>query len=178
MLYDDVAFLPEWPGVPVADEEGRIIAEALGAKRSILLAHHGILTTGRDIVEATYLAVAMAALLLAVGGKGEREPLLDQALALIVEVTGASTAYHLTRRGVRNVVLVIAVCDVAHKTSASNDPTACTGRCPTPHWPTPTRRSRPPSPTSPPSPPSPPESSGSPPSFTGDDHDRRHSQLP
>ncbi len=59
MLYGDVAFLPEWPGVPVADEEGRIISEALGAKRSILLAHHGILTTGRDIAEATYLAVAM-----------------------------------------------------------------------------------------------------------------------
>jgi len=59
MLYDDVAFLPEWPGVPVADEEGRIISEALGAKRSILLAHHGILTTGRDIAEATYLAASM-----------------------------------------------------------------------------------------------------------------------
>jgi L-fuculose-phosphate aldolase len=59
MLYEDVAFLPEWPGVPVADEEGRIISEALGTKRSILLAHHGILTTGRDIVEATYLAMAM-----------------------------------------------------------------------------------------------------------------------
>lgn len=59
MLYDDVAFLPEWPGVPVADEEGRIISAALGDKRSILLAHHGILTTGRDIVEATYLAIAM-----------------------------------------------------------------------------------------------------------------------
>jgi len=59
MLYDDVAFLPEWPGVPVADEEGRIISVALGVKRSILLAHHGILTTGRDIAEATYLAQAM-----------------------------------------------------------------------------------------------------------------------
>ena len=59
MLYDDVAFLPEWPGVPVADEEGRIISAALGDKRSILLAHHGILATGRDIAEATYLALAM-----------------------------------------------------------------------------------------------------------------------
>lgn len=59
MLYDDVAFLPEWPGVPVADEEGRIISAALGGKRSILLAHHGILATGQEIVEATYLAVAM-----------------------------------------------------------------------------------------------------------------------
>ena len=59
MLYDDVAFLPEWPGVPVADEEGRIISAALGSKRSILLAHHGLLTTGAGIVEATYLAIAM-----------------------------------------------------------------------------------------------------------------------
>jgi len=58
-LYEDCAFLPEWPGVPVADEEGRIIAGALGGKRSILLAHHGILTVGRDIAEATYLAMAM-----------------------------------------------------------------------------------------------------------------------
>lgn len=59
MLYDDVAFLPEWPGVPVADEEGRIISAALGDKRSILLAHHGLLATGADIVEAAYLAIAM-----------------------------------------------------------------------------------------------------------------------
>jgi L-fuculose-phosphate aldolase len=59
MLYDDVAFLPEWPGVPVADEEGRIISTALGAKHAILLAHHGILAVGHDIGEATYRAVAM-----------------------------------------------------------------------------------------------------------------------
>jgi L-fuculose-phosphate aldolase len=59
MLYDDVAHLPDWPGVPVADEEGRIISDALGTKRAILLAHHGILTIGGDIIEATYLAVAM-----------------------------------------------------------------------------------------------------------------------
>ena len=58
-LYEDCAFLPEWPGVPVADEEGRIISAALGGKRSILLAHHGILTVGRNIAEATYLAMAM-----------------------------------------------------------------------------------------------------------------------
>ncbi|MEQ8696475.1 MAG: aldolase [Bauldia litoralis] len=56
MLYDDCAWLPEWPGVPIADEEGRLISEALGSKRSILLAHHGLLTTGASIEEATYLA--------------------------------------------------------------------------------------------------------------------------
>jgi L-fuculose-phosphate aldolase len=58
-LYEDCAYLPEWPGVPVADEEGRLISAALGDKRCILLAHHGILATGRNIVEATYLAVSM-----------------------------------------------------------------------------------------------------------------------
>ena len=41
MFYEDVAFLPEWPGVPIGDEEGEIITRAIGSKRAILLAHHG-----------------------------------------------------------------------------------------------------------------------------------------
>ena len=57
VFYDDCAYLAEWPGVPVADEEGRIISEALGAKRSILLSNHGYLTAGESLEEATYLAV-------------------------------------------------------------------------------------------------------------------------
>ena len=56
VFYDDCAWLPEWPGVPVADEEGRIISEALGDKSAILLAHHGLLTVGKSVEEATYLA--------------------------------------------------------------------------------------------------------------------------
>lgn len=59
MLYDDCAWLPEWPGVPIADEEGRIIAEALGGKRAILLANHGLLTAAAGVEEATYLAYFM-----------------------------------------------------------------------------------------------------------------------
>jgi L-fuculose-phosphate aldolase len=51
------AHLPEWPGVPVADDEGRIISEALGKAKTILLANHGLLTAGNSIEEATYLAV-------------------------------------------------------------------------------------------------------------------------
>ena len=51
------AHLPEWPGVPVADDEGRIISGALGAAKAILLSNHGLLTTGISIEEATYLAV-------------------------------------------------------------------------------------------------------------------------
>jgi L-fuculose-phosphate aldolase len=43
--------------VPVANEEGRVISEALGDKRAILLANHGLLTVGQSLEEATYLAI-------------------------------------------------------------------------------------------------------------------------
>lgn len=51
------AHLPEWPGVPVADDEGRIISAALGDAKTILLANHGLLAAGASVEEATYLAV-------------------------------------------------------------------------------------------------------------------------
>ena len=51
------AHLPDWPGVPVADDEGRIISGALGSAKTILLANHGLLTAGASVEEATYLAV-------------------------------------------------------------------------------------------------------------------------
>lgn len=59
MFYEDCAFLAEWPGVPDSDDEGRLIADALGGKRSILLASHGLLAAGASIEEACYLAVMM-----------------------------------------------------------------------------------------------------------------------
>jgi L-fuculose-phosphate aldolase len=58
-LFDDVAFLADWPGLPTADREGELIAEALGAKHALLLAHHGLLTAGRSVQEAALLAVFM-----------------------------------------------------------------------------------------------------------------------
>jgi len=57
MLWDDCAYLAEWPGVPIGDEEGRIIHEALGDKRSILLAHHGQLCACSSMEEATVMSV-------------------------------------------------------------------------------------------------------------------------
>jgi L-fuculose-phosphate aldolase len=51
------AHLAEWPGVPVADDEGRIISAALGDAKTILLANHGLLATGTSVEEAAYLAV-------------------------------------------------------------------------------------------------------------------------
>jgi L-fuculose-phosphate aldolase len=51
------AHLAHWPGVPVADDEGRIISAALGGAKTILLANHGLLAAGTSVEEATYLAV-------------------------------------------------------------------------------------------------------------------------
>ncbi|WP_245704173.1 aldolase [Modicisalibacter muralis] len=56
-LFEDCAFLESWPGVPVGNEEGEIISEALGDKRAILLAHHGQLSTGQSIEEACVIAM-------------------------------------------------------------------------------------------------------------------------
>ena len=56
-FFDHCAYLSEWPGLPIDDNEGQIISKALGNKNSILLAHHGILTSGPTIQHATVLAI-------------------------------------------------------------------------------------------------------------------------
>lgn len=56
-LYDDCAFLKDWPGVPVGNEEGQIISQALGDKRAILLSHHGMLVAAASVEEACVLAL-------------------------------------------------------------------------------------------------------------------------
>jgi L-fuculose-phosphate aldolase len=78
------AHLPEWPGVPVADDEGRIISGALGDAKTILLANHGLLTAGSSVEEATYLAVfferaaRMQLRAMAAGGFREVKPKLAE----------------------------------------------------------------------------------------------------
>jgi L-fuculose-phosphate aldolase len=58
-LFDDCAYLSEWPGLPIGDDEGQIISETMDGKHAILLAHHGLLTAGQTVEEATMLAVWM-----------------------------------------------------------------------------------------------------------------------
>ena len=58
VLYDDVAFASNWPGVPVGNEEGEFISQALGDKHALLLAHHGLLLAARSVEEACVLALA------------------------------------------------------------------------------------------------------------------------
>jgi L-fuculose-phosphate aldolase len=56
-FYEDCGYLKDWPGVPIADYEGEVIAAALDRKRAIILAHHGQLVTGTRVEEAAYLAI-------------------------------------------------------------------------------------------------------------------------
>lgn len=56
VLYENCAYLAEWPGVPIGDEEGEMISAALGDKQAVLLAHHGLLTAAKTIEEAAVLA--------------------------------------------------------------------------------------------------------------------------
>ena len=68
---------------PIGDDEGELIAAALGKKRAILLAHHGQLCAGASVQEAAVLAyhfeVAARIQLLAMAA-GEIKP-LDPACA-------------------------------------------------------------------------------------------------
>jgi L-fuculose-phosphate aldolase len=100
------AHLPEWPGVPVADDEGRIISAALGGARSILLANHGLLTAGGSIEEAAYLAVfferaaRMQLRAMAAGGFKEIEPrLAEEAREFLLQpsIVNATFAYWARR---------------------------------------------------------------------------------
>jgi len=100
------AHLPEWPGVPVADDEGRIISGALAEAKCILLANHGLLTAGNSVEEATYLAVfferaaRMQLRAMAAGGYKEVEPALaEEARAFLLQpsIVRATFAYWLRR---------------------------------------------------------------------------------
>ena len=100
------AHLPEWPGVPVADDEGRIISGALGGAKTILLANHGLLSAGASIEEAAYLAVfferaaRMQLRAMAAGGFREVKPeLAEEARAFLLQpsIVRGTFAYWLRR---------------------------------------------------------------------------------
>lgn len=58
VLYDDVAFVAKWPGVPVGNEEGELISSSLGDKSALMLSHHGLLIAAPTIEEACVKALA------------------------------------------------------------------------------------------------------------------------
>jgi L-fuculose-phosphate aldolase len=88
-FYEDVNYLPKWPGVPFGDEEGEIIVKVLGDRNAALLAHHGLIVGGRTIEEATYrayfferAAALQLAAMAAVGGDVSKLPRVDPALGI------------------------------------------------------------------------------------------------
>jgi L-fuculose-phosphate aldolase len=98
--------LAEWPGVPVADDEGRIISGALGDSKTILLANHGLLATGTYVEEAAYLAVfferaaRMQLRAMAAGGYKEVKPeLAEEARDFLLQpsIVRATFAYWARR---------------------------------------------------------------------------------
>ncbi len=100
------AHLPEWPGVPVADDEGRIISAALGEAKTILLSNHGLLAAGSSVEEAAYLAVfferaaRMQLRAMAAGGFKEVKPeLAAEARAFLLQpsIVRGTFAYWLRR---------------------------------------------------------------------------------
>jgi L-fuculose-phosphate aldolase len=109
-LYDDCAFLAQWPGVPVGNEEGEIISRALENKRAILLAHHGMLVAGKTIEEACVLALLLeraARLQLAAMQAGSIKPIAPALAAEAHDWTstpkrnGVTFGYY-ARRAMRN----------------------------------------------------------------------------
>ena len=105
------AHLPHWPGVPVADDEGRIISGALGEAKTILLANHGLLATGTYVEEAAYLAVfferaaRMQLRAMAAGGYQEVKPeLAEEARSFLLQpsIVRATFAYWARTLSARN----------------------------------------------------------------------------
>jgi L-fuculose-phosphate aldolase len=102
------AHLPDWPGVPVADDEGRIISGALGTAKTILLANHGLLSAGASVEEAAYLAVfferaaRMQLLAMAAGGfKEVKRELAEEAREFLLQpsIVRGTFAYWARRCG-------------------------------------------------------------------------------
>ena len=105
MLYDDVAFLAEWPGLPVGNSEGETIAAVLGTKRAALLSHHGIVVACKSVEEACVVAAqcerAAKLQLLAesVGEIAEIDPVLArEAHDWILQDTRSSATFHYFAR--------------------------------------------------------------------------------
>lgn len=111
VLYDDVAVLPIWTGVPIGNEEGRAISDALGDKRAILLVHHGLIVTGKTVEEACAVAVMFeraAELQLLAESAGEIKP-IEPALGkqahdwILQERRSQATFYYYARQLLRSL---------------------------------------------------------------------------
>jgi len=61
LLAGDVATHRDYGGIVETEESGRALADALGARRALLLANHGTLVVGASVREAVHAAVMLSA---------------------------------------------------------------------------------------------------------------------
>ncbi len=110
VLYDDVAFVAKWPGVPVGNEEGELISGALGDKSALMLSHHGLLIASPTIEEACVKALAFeraARMHLLAAAAGKIQP-IDPALGreahdwVLKPKRNTATFNYYARRALRN----------------------------------------------------------------------------
>jgi L-fuculose-phosphate aldolase len=59
MFQGDCALHAEYGGIVDTEETGRDLAQALGARRALLLANHGTLVVGRNVREAVHCAIML-----------------------------------------------------------------------------------------------------------------------
>lgn len=84
VLYGNVAFMPKWPGIPVGNDEGELISQALGDKKALLLGHHGLVVAASNVEEACVVALQferaakMQLLALAAGDISPIDPMLAE----------------------------------------------------------------------------------------------------
>ncbi|NRR33358.1 aldolase [Oxalobacteraceae bacterium] len=113
MLYEDVAFLAKWPGVPVGNEEGELISGVLGQRRAALLAHHGIVVACGSVEEACMFALQCeraARLQLLAEAAGEIQPLQPELAReahdwILQEKRSQAGFYYYARRALRETAM-------------------------------------------------------------------------
>lgn len=75
-LHGQIAYFDEYDGIVVSSGQGEALAEALGKRRILFLANHGLIVTGSSIAEAmTYLYHAERACQLQVIAQSTGQPL-------------------------------------------------------------------------------------------------------
>ncbi|MEU7768183.1 class II aldolase/adducin family protein [Nocardia sp. NPDC049190] len=90
-FYDDHSIYEEYHGVALDEEEGRRIAQALGANKAVILSNHGHLTVGTSVESAVWWYVSMERSMqaeLAARAAGEPVTLHDKIAAQTYEAVG------------------------------------------------------------------------------------------
>lgn len=99
IFFEDHALFADYTGVVVDESEGDRIAATLGDRKSVILANHGLLTTGHSIEEAVFWFVTMERTCqaeLAVLAAGGGVPIPDEVARHTYRQVGSHSAGHFS----------------------------------------------------------------------------------